>query len=98
MYYTQPQLGNEYSSTIRICPSYRAYFRLTPDSRLRIFFPKQYLTTILIQQHFGKSHFEMPYPLEVPAAILLKLGIESYKIHSGLYAIKEDRNFITVDF
>jgi hypothetical protein len=53
---------------------------------------------MLIQQHFGKGHFEIPYPLEVPAAILLKLGIESYKIHSGLYAIKEDRNFITVDF
>jgi hypothetical protein len=35
---------------------------------------------------------------ELPSVILLKLGIQSYKINSGFYMIQEDPKVIRVDF
>ena len=80
------------------CPSYRAYFRLTSEMRVCIFFLKRHLPDDVIQQHFAKGHFEMPYNFELPPVVLHKLGIDHYRIHSGLYSVAEDRDFIKVYF
>jgi hypothetical protein len=80
------------------CPPFKAYFRLTPGKRLRLLFLKRHLPKEVLAQHFGKGYFEMPYALEVPKTVLLRLGIPAYKIHSGTYPILEDRDFIKVDF
>ena len=95
---TQQKTGKGYPVREPRCPTYRAFLRLTPDSRVRVFFLKRHLPYELIQRHFGKGHFEMPYSLELPAVVLLKLGIESYKIHSGVYPIQEYSDYISVDF
>lgn len=98
MFNTPQKLGNGHSAKEQRCPAYKAYFRLTADSRVRMFFPKRHLPPEVIQRHFGKGQFEMPFPYDLPTVVLLKLGIESYKIHTGLYPIQEDRDFIKIDF
>ena len=80
------------------CPSFKAFFRLTPDKRVRIFFLKRHLPPEVIQRHFSKGQFEMPVTFELPSMVLLKLGIEHYKIQTGCYPIQEDHDFIRVDF
>ena len=69
-----------------------------PDSKLRVSFIKRQLPTEVIQLYFGKGHFEMSENFEVPSYVLVKLGIESYKINPGFYTIQEDPNVIRVDF
>jgi len=98
MFNTQQKMANGYSASVQGCPSYKAYFRLTPESRVRIFFLKRHLPSEVIQRHFANGHFEMPFTFELPSIVLHKLGIEYYKIHSGLYPVQEDHDFIRVDF
>ncbi len=98
MYATPQKLRIGHSAFVPRCPAYRAYFRLTPDGRVRIFFVKRHLPPDVIQLHFGKGLFEMPFAYELPPIVLLKLGLESFKIFSGLYPIQEDLDFISVDF
>ncbi len=69
-----------------------------PDSKLRVSFIKRQLPVKLIQRYFGNGHFEMSENFELPSVILLKLGIQSYKINSGFYMIQEDPKVIRVDF
>lgn len=80
------------------CPAYNAYFRLSPDKRLRVFFLKRQIPPILLKEHFGNGHFEMPAALDLPIDLLRYLGIDQYRIHSGKYPIYEDNDFIRVDF
>jgi len=98
MYHAPQKLEKGLSFKDQRCPSYKVYFRVTPDKRLCIFFLKRLLPKEVIQLHFGKGQFEMPFNYDLPAYILLKLGLESYKIQSGLYPIQEDQDFIRVDF
>jgi len=98
MHPTPQKLRNGHSAFVPRCPAYKAYFRLTPDNRVRVFFIKRNLPAEVIQLHFGKGLFEMPFALELPPIVLLKLGLESFKIISGLYPIQEDLEFISVDF
>lgn len=98
MYHTPQKFGKEPSFKDPRCPSYKAYFRVTPESRVRIFFLKRHLPAEVIQLHFGKGQFEMPFAYDLPSCILLKLGLESYKIQSGLYPVQEESEFISVDF
>jgi hypothetical protein len=63
-----------------------------------MFFPKRNMPQEVIQLHFGKGLFEMPFPFDLPADVLLKLGIDAYKIHSGHYPVQEDHDFFRVDF
>ena len=79
------------------CPSYSAFFRLLPDRRLRIHFLKRELSPIAIQSYFGGGQFVMPFPFELPPELLKSLGIEKYRIHSGVYMIQEDKEHIMVD-
>lgn len=78
----------KHSPNLYLCPSYKAYFRLTSNSRVGVLFLKRLLPAEVIQLHFSKGHFEITFPLELPTAILLELGIESYMIHSECYPIR----------
>ena len=98
MFNTPPQLGKAPSAMEQRCISYKAYFQLTSEKRLRVSFLKRHLPKDVIQTHFGKNHFEMPFALELPLVVLAQLGIESYKIHSGYYPVQEDADFIKIDF
>lgn len=98
MFNTPQTMGKGPAAKEQRCPSYKAYFRVTPESRVRIFFLKRHLPAEIIQLHFGKGQFEMPFTYELPACLLLKLGLETYKIQSGLYPVMEERDFISVVF
>lgn len=98
MFNRAPKNGNVRSAQDHHCPSYNADFLLTAENRLRIYFLKRHLPKELIQQQFGSGRFEMPFSYELPSHVLLKLGIESYKIPSGSYAVQEDSDFIRIDF
>jgi hypothetical protein len=80
------------------CPAFKAYFRLSPDKRLRVFFLKRQIPLFLLKEHFGSGHFEMPTPFDLPVELLRYLGIEQYRIPSGKYPVVEDSDFIRVDF
>ncbi len=98
MYRVQHKSSKGHPVTETCCPSFKAYFRLTPERRLRVFFLKRHLPHNVIQRHFGKGQFEMPFTFELPSILLLKLGIESYKIHPGSYPVQEDLDFLKIDF
>lgn len=40
----------------------------------------------------------MPNALDLPHFVLNRLGIDSYKIHQGVYPVHENPDFIRVDF
>jgi hypothetical protein len=98
MYSAQQKSSRGHPVSENRCPSFKAYFRLTPERRLRVFFLKRHLPHNVIQRHFGKGQFEMPFTFELPSILLLKLGIESYKIHPGSYPVQEDLDFLKIDF
>lgn len=98
MFHTPQKKGNGHSAKEPRCPSYKAFFRLTSESRVGVFFLKRHLPAEVIQQHFGKGHFEMPFSFDLPTVVLLELGLDTYKIHSGFYPVQEDHEFIRVDF
>lgn len=98
MFDTQHTTSDRHSIRENCCPPFKAYFRLSPERRLRLFFLKRHLPKEVLVQHFSKGYFEMPHTMDVPTAILLRLGIPAYKIHSGTYPILEERDFIRVDF
>ena len=98
MYTTPQKSGNGYSTGEIACPSCKAYFRLMPDSKLRVSFIKRQLPVEVIQRYFGNGHFEMSENFELPSVILVQLGIQSYKINPGFYTIQEDQKVIRVDF
>ena len=56
MYIMPQKSGNVYSAVETLCPSCKAYFRLMPDSKLRVSFIKRQLPDEVIQRYFGKSH------------------------------------------
>jgi hypothetical protein len=56
------------------------------------------MTTALMGQFFGKGIFEMPLPFDVPATVLKPIGMTTFRIHSGNYAIQENHEFIIIDF
>jgi hypothetical protein len=93
----QPKKFNRPLVQHQCCPSFKAYFRLTQEKRVRVFFPKKHLPLEVRQLHFGEGVFSMSCSIELPSIILLKLGIEYYKIHPGLYPIQEDHDFFKVD-
>ncbi len=98
MFNLQQKMGNAHSHNKPRCPAYRAYFRLSPERKVRIFFLKRHLPSEVMQLQFGKGQFEMPFMYELPPVVLLKLGIESYKIQPGTYPIMESPEYIRVDF
>lgn len=80
------------------CTAYKAYYQLTPSSKVRVSFRKRNLPPDVLQQIFGKGQFEMPFTYELPSTLLHKLGIDSYKIHPGMYPVFESYDFIRVEF
>lgn len=98
MYHTPQKNEHRQFEKVLDCPSYTAYFRLMPDSKVRVFFIKRKLPAEVIQQYFGKGQFEMPFNFDLPSIVLHKLGIESYQINSGFYTVQEDHHYIKVDF
>ena len=93
-----PNTSERYTSREKECAPVRAYFRLSTDKRVLIFFVKRNLPNEIIFRHFGNGHFEMPFAYELPGFILKRLGLEHYKIHPGKYPVQEDCNFIKVYF
>lgn len=98
MYNTQQTARKSHSGADQPCLSYTAYFRLTQDKRVCVFFPKRKLPLEVRQRYFGKGQFEMPSAFDLPAIVLLKLGLEAYQINSGLYPVQENHDFIRIDF
>lgn len=80
------------------CPSFKAYFRLTEDRHVRVYFRKQSLPTEVRMRHFGRGYFEMSTPFELPLKVLVKLGVDFYRINPGIYPVQEDSDFIQVVF
>jgi len=79
------------------CPTYKAFFRVTPDRRVRIFFVKRELTAKVIRCYFGSGQFFMSDSFELPVELLKSLGLDYYKINSGAYPVLEDNEYIMVD-
>lgn len=86
------------SNTRVHCPAYRAFFRLTEDKRVRVYFLKRSLPTEIHIRHFGKGYFEINCPFDLPSVVLKKLGIDFYRINPGVYRVQEDSEFVQVVF
>lgn len=85
-----------YASVAKECASFRAYFRLSPEKRVQVFFVKRNLPNEILFRHFGNGYFEMPFAYELPGFILKRLGLDYYKIQAGMYPVQEDCHFIKV--
>lgn len=81
----------------RSCPSSKAYFKLLPNKRVRIYFSKQSMSADLLKFHFANKQFVVATPLELPAEILKQLGIDYYAVSSGVYQVYEDTSFMMID-
>lgn len=95
----RPQPGNNEGTRTQnnTCPSFRAFFRLLPDRRLRIFFLKRGLSPAIIRYYFGNGQFIMPSPFDLPCDLLKTLGLDYYRIQAGAYSVQEDTEFLMVD-
>jgi len=80
------------------CPSFKGFFRLTSEKRVRIVFPKRNIPPDIRQLYFGRGYFEMQNTFDLPGVVLQKLGLDFYRIPSGFYVVQEDQDFIRVDF
>lgn len=98
MFSSPPGKDRNLPSRQPACPSYKAFFGLLPDRKVRIFFLKRSLSSAAIQYYFGEGHFIMSTPFELPSDLLKVLGIDYYRIAPGNYPIQEDHEYITVDF
>lgn len=98
MFHAPPKMRKSPSAKELRCSSYKAYFRVTLESKVRIFFLRRQLPDEIIQHHFGKGQFEMPFSCDLPDCVLRKLGLESYKIQPGLYPVFEENGFISIVF
>ncbi len=81
----------------RICPSFKSYFRLMPNQRVRIFFVKRNMPAEVQKYQFGQGRFIMPDAIDLPPDVLKRLGITFYRIHSGYYPVLENEHFIMID-
>jgi len=79
------------------CWSIAASFILLPSRRMRILIPKKNLPPTAIQYYFADQQFVMPFDFELPEDLLRHLGIDYYRIHTGVYRIQEDNEYIMVD-
>jgi len=80
------------------CHSFRAYFRLTEDRHVRVYFLKRSLPPEVHRRHFGSGYFEISDPFELPSVVLRKLGLDYYRINPGIYRVQEDADFVQVVF
>lgn len=63
-----------------------------------VFFLQKKYDHCLGRAFFGKGIFDMPLPFDVPATVLKPIGMTTFRIHSGNYAIQENHEFIIIDF
>jgi hypothetical protein len=75
-----------------------AHFQSIPNARLRILFQKSSMTSDVISKIFRDGRFEMPEAFDVPASVLIPIGMKSYRIRSGHYNIIENHEYIIIDF
>lgn len=97
MFRPQPIVNEGNRTKKNSCPSFRAFFRLLPDRRIRIFFLKRGLPPSHIRFYFRNGQFLMPTHFDLPVDLLKSLGMEHYRIQAGAYVIQEDTEYIMVD-
>lgn len=75
-----------------------AQFQSIPNARLRILFQKSSMTSEVISKIFTEGRFEMPEAFDVPASVLIPIGMKSFQIRSGHYSFIENHEYIIIDF
>lgn len=79
------------------CTSTKAYFRLRPNRKIRLFIEKHHVPPGFRLQYFNAGLFEIPEPIELPAFVLAQLGISYYCIQTGHYQVTEHMNYFVID-
>jgi len=79
------------------CPVLPITYRLLPNQRVRLYFPKGILPPAVMQQQFGHGQFVMHAPIELPIGVLKRLGIGAYTIRAGTYSVQESEDYVMVD-
>jgi hypothetical protein len=86
------------TSTRKKCRTAQAHYQMLPGNRLRMIFHKKSMTLETLRLIFGQGNFEVPRPFDLPDTVLSVLKIQHFRIQAGRYAIREDSDYISVDF
>ncbi len=80
------------------CPQTEAVFRRTENGYARVYFLKSSIKASIVDTFFQNGIFRVEQAFDLPWAIVQSLDLKKNRIDSGLYKVRDFKNFYIIDF